>query len=175
MQHIASRSRAFTLIELIIVMSIIAISAVVVAPMLAPRDDVRAESAVRKIVADLNYAQSMAIATQRPWFVRFNAGGYDLATESGGTFTVASHPITQVPFVVGIGPASDEPQLRPVTLGAVSFDGEMTIAFDALGTPYAWDGSDLTPLSASGSIVITSGSFTRTVTVQPITGEVSFD
>src|SRR6476661_4283988 len=64
--------RGFTLVEILAVLVIIGIASAIVIPQLATRDDLRAAAAARILVADLIYAQNMAISQQRPIYVRFD-------------------------------------------------------------------------------------------------------
>ncbi len=56
--------RSYTLIELIIVMALLALSAALLVPNLVGRDSMTLQSAVRLLIADLNFAQSDALANQ---------------------------------------------------------------------------------------------------------------
>jgi prepilin-type N-terminal cleavage/methylation domain-containing protein len=74
--------RAFSLLEIVIVLTIVATIAAVALPKfagsMAPR---RADAAADRLIADLAYARRVAIATSRSVTVSFHAadGAYDLA------------------------------------------------------------------------------------------------
>ncbi len=59
-----SAPRAYTLIELIIVMALMALAAALLVPNLVGQDSMTLQSAVRLLIADLNFAQSDALANQ---------------------------------------------------------------------------------------------------------------
>jgi hypothetical protein len=62
--------------------------------------------------------------------------------------------------------------LENVTMSSVSFDGQTTLAFDALGVPNSYTpGTGLQPLN-SGSVVISAPNASLTVSVLPYSGEV---
>ena len=59
------RDNAFTIVELIVVMVILAIAAMLAVPMISSAADVQVRSAANMIAADLDYAKSMAISRQQ--------------------------------------------------------------------------------------------------------------
>jgi prepilin-type N-terminal cleavage/methylation domain-containing protein len=176
-----NRRRGFTLVEILAVLVIIGIASAIVVPQLGTRDDLRAAAAARVIVADLIYAQNMAISGQKTIYVRFDTASNSyklLSTAATGGDVIMSHPMTQLSYQQNFGSSSKG--LESVTLSSVDFDGidslytnDFTLAFDEMGAPYAFDytqgnKSDL----KNGSIVLTSGTFTTTITVSPYTGEI---
>ena len=175
------RAAGFTLVEILTVLVIIGIASAVVIPQLSTRDDLRAAAAARIMVADLIYAQNVAIAKQQTVYVRFDTTNknYKLLTvASSGGDTVMSHPMTQQPYVQTFGASSRG--METVSIDSVDFDGvdttisnEFTIAFDEMGAPYAfcYDVNNLSDLK-NGQVVIKAGSFTTTLSVQPYTGEI---
>ena len=165
--------RGFTLIEVLIVMAIIGISAAMVLPMLGSRNDLNVSAAARKVVADVAWAQNMAVATQSRWHVRFSASGYNIARERDGVLTVVEHPVDQSPMSVIFGVASPEPVLRGVLLGEVAFDESTHLIFDHLGTPRV--GEEAVPLTDQGTIVLQAGTRSITIRIEPLTGEISVE
>lgn len=168
-------SGAFTLIEILIVLAILGISVAVVVPMIGDRGSVKTAAAARKIIADLNYIQNMAIATQRPHLIRFGDSEYDLAWRESTTIEQLEHPINKTPFVVGFGSKATEAALADVTIQSVDIDGKTALAFDAFGGPQAYDANagTFTDLSAPATIKLGSGESSMTIQIQPFTGEIS--
>jgi hypothetical protein len=89
-----------------------------------------------------------------------------------------SHPMTQQNYQQTFGSASRG--LESVSISTADFDGidptyidEYTLAFDEMGAPHAfcYDLNSKNDLK-TGTIVLTSGSFTTTITVSPYTGEI---
>lgn len=178
MRHDLSQSQpfarsGFTLIEVLIVMAIIGISAAMVLPMLGSRNDLNVSAAARKVVADIAWAQNMAIATQSRWHVRFSDSGYNVAREQDGVLTIVEHPVDQAPMSVIFGEASPETVLRGVVLGEVVFGESTHLVFDQLGTPRA--GIEGDTLGEEGTVVLQAGTRSVTIRVQPLTGEISVE
>ena len=158
--------KAFTLIELIVVMVIIAIAAVLAVPMISSAADVQVRSAANMIAADLEYAKSMAISRQQNHSVIFDPANesYEVRDASG---TVISHPVKAgSDFVVDLQADS---RLSRVDIVSADFDSQTTVTFDYLGSPY---NATASPLN-SGQISLQAGSFTMTVNVEPMTGYVT--
>ena len=168
---------AFTLVEILVVVVILGIAAAVIVPAMGTRDDQKAKSAARLLMADLIYAQNRAFSTQQKHYVIFNTTSpqnYRLVT-SITPLTDIEHPITHdKPYTVRFG-AGGTSGLEGVSLGAINFEGKTILAFDELGVPYYYDGAtnSTTALSTSGGnfVDIVCGSFTMKVLVEPFTGE----
>lgn len=159
--------KAFTLIELIVVMVIIAIAAVLAVPMMSSAADVQVRSAANMIAADLEYAKSMAISRQQNHSVVFDTANesYEVRDASG---TVISHPVKAgSSFVVNL---QSDSRLSRVDIVSADFDpdSQPSVTFDYLGSPY----SGTNPLN-SGQISLQAGSFTMTVNVEPMTGYIT--
>jgi prepilin-type N-terminal cleavage/methylation domain-containing protein len=172
-------SRGFTLVEILVVVTILGIAAAIIIPQMGTRGDLKAAAAARLVMADLIYAQNRAIATQTKHYVIFNTASspksYRLATSITPLVNVI-HPITkESQYLVTFG-ANGSPGLSDISLGTVSLEGKTTIAFDELGVPYYYDPgtNTTTALSTSGAstIAVTCGTFTLTISVEPYTGEI---
>src|SRR5689334_24278427 len=72
-RRVGSLLRAFTLIEILVVVVILGIAAAIVVPAIGSRDDLKTTSAARMIMADLIYAQNRSISQQKKHFVVFDA------------------------------------------------------------------------------------------------------
>src|SRR4051812_24800357 len=107
--HPHGRSRGFTLVEILAVVVIIGIASAIVIPQIGSRDDLKGAAAARVLVADLIYAQNLAVATQSTTYVKFDTANnkYSLLTvaNSGGD-TFAKHPLTQQNYTVTFGSSS---------------------------------------------------------------------
>jgi prepilin-type N-terminal cleavage/methylation domain-containing protein len=178
-QHLARRpggatgGGAFTLVEILVVVVILGVAAAVIVPQIGNRDDLRCTSMARALMSDLMYAQSRAVSTQKPHFVRFDTatGRYEVLQQMTPSEQLITHPITKQPFQVSVGAARGD-ELKNVTLDAVSFDTRPVLMFDEMGTPHSYDPATLTgsPMVA-GSVRLRSGTFTITISVEPYSGE----
>jgi hypothetical protein len=155
------------------VVVILGISAALIVPQIGSRDDLRAASMARVVMADLAYAQNRAVASQRRQFVRFDAANntYEILDQLTPTAQIITHPVDQAPFVVPLGEGRRD-NLKGVVLDNVSFDTEPVLMFDELGAPHAYcpDAHTSTSL-VSGSVRLKSGDYTLTITVEPYSGE----
>ena len=175
------RKAGFTLVEILTVLVIIGIASAVVIPQLGTRDDLKVASAARTLTADLIYAQNLAISQQKYIYIRFDTTNHNyklLSVANSSGDTVLTHPITQKSYIQQFGSGSTN--LSSVTIQSVDFDGvdntiadEFTLAFDEMGAPFAfcYDVNNPSDLK-NGTIVLKSGGFTTTITVQPYTGEI---
>jgi prepilin-type N-terminal cleavage/methylation domain-containing protein len=137
--------RGFTFIELVMVLVLISIMSAIALPKYASAmNRYRADAAARRIMADLNYARSLAIATSTTTTITFNcnASTYQIAgatdPDHGGTFSVT---------------LSGDPYLSSLS-SAAAVSGVFTLSFNGYGIP-----------TSTPSIVVTSGDSSRTVTV----------
>ncbi|HZL36810.1 MAG TPA: prepilin-type N-terminal cleavage/methylation domain-containing protein [Tepidisphaeraceae bacterium] len=163
--------RAFTLIEILAVVTILGLTSAIILPQLSSHGDLDAASAARSITADLLYAQSLSIASGNMTYVVFDSanGKYDLMSAVSPSNVILTHPVLHAPYEVVFGNGA----LKNVTMSSVSFDGQTTVAFDSLGVPYSYNaGTQTTSALVAGSVVLQSGNATLTVSVQPYSGEI---
>ena len=166
---LARYNKAFTLIEILCVVVIIGIASAVILPQLSSRDDLRASSAARTLMADLLYAQNRAIASQKYFYVSFDAASNSYQVMDSPT-SVITHPVQLTPYVIPFGTGA----LTKVKLVNPSFDTQTVLAFDSLGIPYSYNpAAGTTTALASGSVVVNCGTFNLTVSVKPYSGEVT--
>lgn len=164
-RRIASRRRAYTLVELLVVVAILGLAASVVGPAMGGVGVLRVQAAVRTIVADITEAQSDALASQRGRAIVF-------------------HPDENRWDVVEVNGAVLDPVLDLIRSGAIrgadfgdsklvsaDFDGDAVLIFDEMGAPVTTPGGD-TP-GANGVIKVTGSAQEFTITVEAYTGRVS--
>jgi prepilin-type N-terminal cleavage/methylation domain-containing protein len=148
-------SKAFTLIELMIVIVIIGIAAAMAVPMISSAASFQIRSAANVVAADLEYAKSMAISRGRSYSVVFDSAteSYQIKDPNGSPVTPPGRKDT-----VRFGAGS---QLNNVLITSVSFSSG-TVTFDYLGSP-----------NNGGTVELQAGGITKTVTVEPVTGFIS--
>ena len=177
------RSSGFTLAEILAVVVILGIASAIIIPQIGTRDDMRATAAARTLIADLVYAQSLAISNGSYVYVKFEPANnrYTLlstAAPSGGDVSL-THPITQTAYRQQFGSTAKGWETVSITSAVfngidANYNNEFTVAFDEIGSPwvYCYDLNAKNELN-SGSIVLTCGQFSQTITVAPATGEIS--
>ena len=152
-----SAQRGFTLVEILVVVLILGISAAIVVPMAMNTSHVQAVSAARIVAADVQYAQNEAITNQDPITITFDkaAKSYTLSNASG----ILIHPITKVPYVTVLDAAHGMGQ---VSLSS-AFDSQGgVVVFDALGAP-----------DNGGAVTLRAGPHTLGVNVAAATGRIT--
>jgi prepilin-type N-terminal cleavage/methylation domain-containing protein len=183
-----STRRGFTLVEILAVVVILGIASAIIIPQIGSRDDLRAAAAARVLVADLIYAQNLAISSGKGVYIKFEKASnkYTMLTEdSNGYPTVAiTHPVTQSSYVVQFGDinASREDSWESVSIDTVTlngidpaFQGEFTVGFDEIGAPYVWcyDVNQRNDLADPASIILKAGAHIKTVGVAAATGGIN--
>lgn len=154
MRHIA-RARAFSLLEVTLVMAILAIMLGIAAPRYHHAlANYRADAAARRIVADLHAARRAAEQTSRARTVTFDLEAHTLA------YTAPS--INQQGEPEHRTRLADEPYMA--TLRRVDFDGGHTVSFDGFGKP-----------DTGGRVVVRADGRERAVRLDAASGQASVE
>jgi len=154
-------SSGFTLIELVVVMTIATILAVVAAPNFFNQNVFTQRGYADELAAALRYAQKVAVNTGCPARISLTATGYtgQQQAASGNTCNTASSswttPILRPDGSALSGTASANTSPALAALGAYTFDGT--------GKPTSMPGSSI-------AISNTQTSVTRTVSIDALTG-----
>ncbi len=138
--------RAYTLIELLIVVTVLGIAGALLVPHLAYKDSLSTQAVVRMMISDLNFAQSDALANQEFRRVHFygDGSGYCIFRVTEATF--------DDPFNAGAADYIDDPlgvvgdfgayivdfttrnRFEDVSISLANIDGgSRHITYDALG------------------------------------------
>ncbi len=146
-------ARAFTLLELVLVLSIVGVlSAIAVPRFQRSIVKARADAAANRIAGDLRLARARAMqksTTQSVVFTRAAGNdGYGLPGVADLTNPSAVYRVS----------LSGEPYLA--TLVSVTAGGDQTLIFDGFGVP-----------DSAAKIVVQAGEFQRAITVDGTTGE----
>jgi prepilin-type N-terminal cleavage/methylation domain-containing protein len=144
--------RAFSMIELVIVILIMSIFSAVAAPKFL--DSLlfhHVESAVRRVKADIDYARQRARLTSTTQTVTFTGSTYTVSGMksldlNSSTYTVN---LTRTPYSLDSATAN--------------FGGSQVLTFDGYGTP-----------TSGGTVVLTAKAHHCTITVDGVTGNTTF-
>ena len=184
------KRRAYTLVELVIVIAILGLAGALLVPRLINADTFTVQAAVRSVIADLTFAQTDALAMQRIRRFQF------LRDENGrlhGYAVIA--PSNQSLYDLGFDPENAEyldhrtavgtdgrfivdfdldDRFAGVRITDADFGGNDWVAFDALGGPLQAGGSPLTSTGEvrmrgeSGAYLLRLSGFTGKITVERI-------
>ncbi len=184
------RRRAYTLIELLIVVAILGLSGALLVPRLVDADTFSVQAAVRSVVADITFAQTDALAMQRIRRVQFlrdandRVHGYAILAPTDQNaydtvFDAANAEYLDSPTTVGsdgvfIVDFDADDRFSGVEIESVNFGGRDWVAFDALGGPLAAagqplaGGGEIRMRGESGAYLIRLSGFTGKITVESI-------
>lgn len=165
--------RGVTLIEILIVVALMGIAASILIPNMRNAVSFETESAVRRIVADLSFAQSDAMARQSARRVVFE--------EDGSGYRLLADPFDPDNDVL-FDPISDggsgryvvnfiaDRRFGDITIESASFDGgNRYITYDAIGGPVNGENAS----SIGGSLVVSGNGDRFRILVSGFTGRVS--
>lgn len=144
--------RAFTLVELVLVIGIIAIAAAIAIPRYADALlRYRADAAARRISGDLALARSRANTTSTAHSVVFSVAANEYRIPE------MADASTGAAYTVRLGDAPYR-----ATLVSASFGGESQVSFNGYGVP-----------NCGGALLIRAGSVERTVVLDATSGRAS--
>ncbi len=144
--------RAFTLIEVLIVLVVVSTIALVAMPRYADAAQrYRVKAAARSVYSDLSYARQLALAGNRSQVVQF-----DVAAQTYELVGVVHPDDPGRAFVVTLG--GDE----SARMSGADFNGASDVTFDSRGRP-----------SDGGWVRVRSGAYAKRVFVDADTGQVS--
>ncbi|MEL7474242.1 MAG: GspH/FimT family protein [Planctomycetota bacterium] len=148
---------AFTLIELIAVMVVVAILAAVVTPSFTSASEAKRGVGARLLAVDLNYARQRALASGVTAWVTIDLGNDQWTLLEDDPATPGLTDALTLEKVTGVGPwivDLDAMGLDGVDLTAANFDGGVSVGFDWLGKPRTTAGG---ALAADGVVTFAGG------------------
>jgi len=184
MSHTNPSRFGYTLIELLIVIGILGLSSALLVPRMVGREAMAAQSAVRLIISDLNFAQSDALAHQELRRVHFYAdgSGYCLTritdTELGTPFDELDtdqdyifDPLAKANEAGRYIVRFEDDQFKGVTIESASIDGAggRDIQYDSLAGTIASGGGPGT----GGTIVVKCADERYQISIAPFTGKIT--
>jgi len=179
------QQRGYTLLELVIVVSVISIIAAIAVPGVSTNDDAKLKLAAENVADAIRFARSEALRTGEGHGLtvsqatqKVTVKKYDLTTAPVSTLHTLVHPVDKQPYDFNIN-------TRATTQGVVisnaqdvfnytGLGGRRSLIFDATGTPKWIVGSGPTTyLLSDADIELTHRGQQRIVSVAPITGRVT--
>lgn len=156
----------FTLVEVLVVMVILGLSAAIVVPALLQPGTLGVQAAGRMAISDILIAQNDAIASQSTRRVVFDAPNnrYRLTDQAGNTLT-ATWRTNNGGVANYIVDFNTDPRFTGVVMQNPNFNGVATLEFDALGAPT--DGGSVELIAGNTRYRINVAPFTGLVTIAP--------
>lgn len=162
-------NRAFTLIELILIILIIAIlSAVIITDFINSTSQAKLEGLRWKLKSDLSYAQSLAVTQQLNHGIIFDPEVETYSVYRQTTSNIVNDPSSGKPFTVNY--LTDD-YFKGMDIVSTSFGSPTTdrVEFNYLGVPS--DGTN--PLAGDGSVTLSYQGSSITITVTKNTGKIN--
>jgi len=168
------RSQGYTLIEVLLVVTIMGIAGAMVAPSMSQAGVLRIQAAVRMIVSDITFAQMDALGYQEQRAIVFDVDNnqYTLVQVNGNSIDADADALydlkgPQQRYRISLNDA----RYGGTVIESASFDGNATLIFDEMGGPVSTPGSS--NLSDGGSIVLAGPLSRWRVNVAAFTGRVT--
>ena len=174
-------ARGYTLLELVVVTSILAVLAAIALPSLSPSRAESLDLAAGWIAETVRFARAEALRTGNPVYLeidrdseRLRVAEADLSGSTAAVGAILRDPITKQLLDVIL---SDMPATAGIDVTDESFDypsggRQPIVVFDAQGLPFIKT-ADAFHLLESGDITLTRGDQQRIVRVSPLTGRVT--
>jgi prepilin-type N-terminal cleavage/methylation domain-containing protein len=163
--------RGFTLAEMLIACTVLAIGAAVALPSSQPVAEVRADAAAAEVAQALRFAREEAMRTGALRMVRCDTSKNSVSVyvpdTSGNVATAVNDPLTHMNYAVVLGqaPAGAGVSLSMCNFAFSALPVAPTLAFDANGNPVRGTGTSTTQALSAGTIQLAIGTTLRTVAV----------
>ncbi len=158
----------FSLTELVIVLVLVGVLAWIAFPSMTAVDEIKLDSAARRLASDLRYAQSQAMSQRVAHGVLFEPAIERYTVFAPTPATAVTDPIERSKPLRVDYPSSSE--YSGVTITSASFGTTPGVKFDYFGVPRDTAGLDLV---AAGRVILSLGGASDTVDVTPQTGVVT--
>lgn len=158
----------FTLTELIVMLSIVGILSWIAFPKMAAMDEIKLDTAARRLAADLRYAQSQAISKRVMHGILFEPSIERYTVFAPTISTPVTDPADRArPLRVDY---TSRTEFQGVLISSATFGTTPGVKFDYFGVPRDTSGVDL---AATGRVILTYQGASDTIDVAPQTGTVT--
>lgn len=161
-------ARGFTLTELIVILTILGLMSWLAYPKVVAMDEIKLDTAARRLAADLRYAQSLAMSRRLIHGILFDPALERYTVFAPNAATPITDPADRVK-TLSVDYTS-RTEFKGVQIQSASFGTTPGVTFDYFGVPRDTGGVDL---ASSGLVVLTYQGATDTVFVAPQTGMVT--
>ena len=171
------KQSAFTLVELLLVITIMSILAGIILPTLGNSSTFQLNSAVRELNAIIMYTQNLAITNQQRYQITFSTDNneFEVSDENGNLIDdpgkTAPSDTTEPEKYKLKRQFSLNQNYNKVVITKADFDTSGILWFDRLGMPCSGPN---TPL-ASGQITLTAKNDTKTLNIEPVSGKITIN
>lgn len=161
----ASARRAYTLIEVLVVVTVLGLAAALVVPSMGSTGVLRVQAAVRTVVSDITFAQADAMAFQTGRAILFDADAnlYTLCEVRGTVIDPVADRIYDQTFA--------DKRFGDATITSANFGGQSRLIFDEMGAPVTTPGGSIP--APNGWIDVRGSNETFRITVEGYTGRVT--
>ena len=179
--------RGYTLLELVVVMTIVAVLAAVALPGFNPAGDQQLDLAAQRVAAAIRHTRTEAMRTGEAHGLtisqatqKVTVNKYDVTTAPISAISILIHPIDKQPYDFNVNTTvSTQGVTISNTQDIFSYKGtgrRRSLLFDANGTPIWIVGSGPTTyLLQDSAVELTFGNQQRLVRVATITGRVTIE
>jgi prepilin-type N-terminal cleavage/methylation domain-containing protein len=170
-----TKTRGYTLVEILIVVIILGIASSLIIPSMGSAQVLRVQASMRAVVADITFAQSDALAYQERRAVYFDIPNnrYAVIQVTGAVLDPVNDILFDTTRHSGRMEVDlNEPRFGGATIVSADFDGDSALIFDELGGPVQTPTGDAPGLGGTIRIEGADGTAWE-ITVEAYTGRVS--
>jgi len=127
---------------------------------------IKLQGAIKKLVQDIKYTQTVAITTHTDYAISFNPSENSYQAYQVPDGNLLKDPHTHQPLVVDFDEIS---QYKGININSVDFGGTNILQFNWRGNPYDGNGN---PLTREGRIILSYHDESFTIIISPQTGNI---